>query len=70
MAQRAALTSETLAQEVFSPVEGRVLDLAVLPGQPVAPGQKLAGLLPSALEEARVLGQEREYRRLLAQLQT
>ena len=31
---------------------------------------ELALLLPSALEEARVLGQEREFRRLLAQLQT
>ena len=40
-AQRAALTSETVGQEVFAPVAGRLLDLAVLPGQPVAPGQKL-----------------------------
>ena len=31
---------------------------------------ELALLLPSALEEARVLGQEREFRRLLTQLQT
>lgn len=47
-AQRAALATETLAQEVFSPVAGRVLDLAVLPGQPVAPGQKLGSIaLPS-----------------------
>ena len=29
---------------------------------------ELAKLLPSALEEARVLGQERDFRRLLAQL--
>jgi biotin carboxyl carrier protein len=46
--QRTALASETLAQEVFSSVEGRVLDLSVLPGQPVAPGQKLGSIgLPS-----------------------
>jgi HlyD family secretion protein len=43
-AQRAALQSQEFSQEVFSPVEGRVLDLAVLPGQPVAPGQKLGSL--------------------------
>jgi HlyD family secretion protein len=48
-AQRAALEGEEFGQEVFSPVEGRVLDLAVLPGQPVAPGQKLGsiGLSPA-----------------------
>jgi HlyD family secretion protein len=48
-AQRAALESEEFSQEVFSPVEGRVMDLAVLPGQPVAPGQRLGsiGLPPS-----------------------
>jgi HlyD family secretion protein len=43
-AQRAALESEEFSQEVFSPVEGRVLDLAVLPGQPVAPGQRLGSI--------------------------
>jgi biotin carboxyl carrier protein len=37
-----------VAQEVFSSVGGRVLDLSVLPGQPVAPGQKLGSIgLPS-----------------------
>ena len=46
--QRAALASETVAQEVFSSSEGRILDLAVLPGQPVLPGQKLGSIgLPS-----------------------
>ena len=46
--QRAALASETVAQEVFSSSEGRVLDWAVLPGQPVLPGQKLGSIgLPS-----------------------
>ena len=39
--QRTALATETVAQEVFSSVAGRVLDLSVLPGQPVLPGQKL-----------------------------
>ncbi|MEB3241846.1 MAG: hypothetical protein VKJ31_07375, partial [Synechococcus sp.] len=49
-AQRAALESEEFSQLVFSPAAGRVLDLAVLPGQPVAPGQKLGsiGLPPAA----------------------
>lgn len=48
-AQRAALESEEFSQEVFSAVDGRVLDVSVLPGQPVAPGQKLGsiGLPPS-----------------------
>jgi multidrug efflux pump subunit AcrA (membrane-fusion protein) len=48
-AQRAALESEEFSQEVFSAVDGRVLDVSVLPGQPVAPGQKLGsiGLAPS-----------------------
>ncbi len=43
-AQRAALASETVGQEVFASVAGRLLDLAVLPGQPVAPGQKLGNI--------------------------
>jgi HlyD family secretion protein len=51
-AQRAALESEEFSQEVFSPAAGRVLDLAVLPGQPVAPGQKLGSIaLPASGEE-------------------
>ncbi|MFM7264748.1 MAG: hypothetical protein ACKOZW_03980 [Cyanobium sp.] len=43
-AQRAALESEEFSQEVFSPTAGRVLNLAVLPGQPVAPGQRLGSI--------------------------
>jgi HlyD family secretion protein len=43
-AQRAALESEEFSQLVFSTVAGRVLDLAVLPGQPVAPGEKLGSI--------------------------
>lgn len=43
-AQRAALQSDSLSQSVFAPADGRVLDLAVQPGQPVAPGQKLGNL--------------------------
>jgi multidrug efflux pump subunit AcrA (membrane-fusion protein) len=48
-AQRAALESEEFSQEVFSAEDGQVLDVSVLPGQPVAPGQKLGsiGLAPS-----------------------
>ena len=43
-ANRAALLGDELRQEVFSPGSGRVLDLAVQPGQPVAPGQRLGSL--------------------------
>ncbi len=43
-ANRAVLLGDALSQEVFSPVSGRVLDLAVEPGQPVSPGQKLGSL--------------------------
>lgn len=43
-ANRAALLSDTLRQEVFSPAAGRLLDLAVQPGQPVAPGQRLGSI--------------------------
>jgi multidrug resistance efflux pump len=46
--QRAALQGDRLSQNVFSPVNGRLLDLAVQPGQPVAPGQRLGSIvLPS-----------------------
>lgn len=55
-AQRAALESEEFSQEVFSPTAGRVLDLSVLPGQPVAPGQKLGSIaLPAAREKLAVV---------------
>ena len=51
-AQRAALQSDTLSQSVFAPAAGRVLDLAVQPGQPVAPGQKLGSIaVPSERRE-------------------
>jgi HlyD family secretion protein len=43
-AQRAALDSAILSQGVFSPAGGVVLDLAVQPGQPVAPGQRLGSI--------------------------
>jgi HlyD family secretion protein len=43
-AQRATLLSEQLSQEVFSPASGRLLDLAVVPGQTVAPGQRLGSI--------------------------
>jgi HlyD family secretion protein len=50
-AQRASLESEEFSQLVLSPVDGRVLDLAVLPGQPVAPGERLGSIgLPPAQE--------------------
>lgn len=47
-AQRAALQSDTLSQSVFAPAAGRVLDLAVQAGQPVAPGQKLGSIAVSS----------------------
>lgn len=43
-AQRAALAAQELSQEVFSPAAGRILDLAVEPGQAVLPGQRLGSL--------------------------
>ena len=43
-AQRALLESDSLSQSVFAPVSGRLLDLAVQPGQPVVPGQKLGSI--------------------------
>lgn len=49
-AQQARLESLALSQKVFSPVSGRVLDVAVQPGQPVLPGQKLGNIaIPSPL---------------------
>jgi biotin carboxyl carrier protein len=42
--QRAALAAQELSQEVFSPAAGRILDLAVEPGQAVLPGQRLGSL--------------------------
>lgn len=43
-AQRAALLAQELSQDVFSPATGRILDLAVEPGQAVLPGQRLGSL--------------------------
>ena len=43
-AQRALLSADVLSQEVFSPAAGRILDLAVVPGQAVIPGQKLGSI--------------------------
>jgi multidrug efflux pump subunit AcrA (membrane-fusion protein) len=43
-AQRAALLAQELSQDVFSPGTGRILDLAVEPGQAVLPGQRLGSL--------------------------
>lgn len=43
-AQRAALLAQELSQDVFSPASGRILDLAVEPGQAVLPGQRLGSL--------------------------
>ncbi len=42
--QRAALEAQQLAQDVFSPAAGRILDLSVEPGQAVLPGQRLGSL--------------------------
>ena len=42
--QRAALVAQGLSQDVFSPAAGRILDLAVEPGQAVLPGQRLGSL--------------------------
>ena len=53
-AQRAMLDSEELAQDVFSPVAGRVLDLVVQPGQPVLPGQKLGSIATAPRQPGRL----------------
>jgi len=47
-AQRALLSADVLSQEVFSPAAGRILDLAVVPGQAVIPGQKLGSIAVAA----------------------
>lgn len=52
-AERASLVSSELAQDVFSPVAGRVLDLSVLPGQPVTPGQRLGSIALASLRSGR-----------------
>ena len=52
-ARRAALDSDSLSQNVFSPAAGRVLDLAVQPGQPVVPGQKLGSIAVATAQRGR-----------------
>ena len=52
-AERASLLSAELAQDVFSPVAGQVLDLAVLAGQPVLPGQRLGSIALASLRPGR-----------------
>ncbi|NBQ21593.1 MAG: hypothetical protein EBU30_08055 [Synechococcaceae bacterium WB6_3B_236] len=47
-AQRALLSADVLSQEVFSPAAGRILDLSVVPGQAVIPGQKLGSIAVAA----------------------
>jgi multidrug efflux pump subunit AcrA (membrane-fusion protein) len=47
-AQRALLSADGLSQEVFSPAAGRILDLSVVPGQAVIPGQKLGSIAVAA----------------------
>jgi len=53
-AERASLKSQEVAQEVFSPVAGRVLDLTVQPGQPVLPGQKLGSIATAPQQPGRL----------------
>jgi multidrug resistance efflux pump len=52
--QRAALAAQELSQDVFSPATGRVLDLAVEPGQAVLPGQRLGSLAVAADQDRRL----------------
>jgi multidrug efflux pump subunit AcrA (membrane-fusion protein) len=52
--QRAALEAQELSQDVFSPGTGRVLDLAVEPGQAVLPGQRLGSLAVGGASDNRV----------------
>ena len=52
--QRAALDAQLLAQDVFSPAAGRVLDLAVEPGQAVLPGQRLGSLALAGDQDRRL----------------
>ncbi len=47
-AQRALLAADVLSQQVFSPAAGRILDLAVVPGQAVIPGQRLGSIALAA----------------------
>ncbi|MFN7677337.1 MAG: hypothetical protein ACK5QW_01920 [Cyanobacteriota bacterium] len=51
--QRAALEAQELSQDVFSPVAGRLLDLAVEPGQAVLPGQRLGSVAVAGADNRR-----------------
>ncbi|MFN9660643.1 MAG: hypothetical protein ACK6BC_09775 [Cyanobacteriota bacterium] len=52
--QRAELEAQELAQDVFSPATGRILDLAVEPGQAVLPGQRLGSLALAGGQDRRL----------------
>jgi len=52
--QAAALAAQELSQEVFSPAAGRILDVAVEPGQAVLPGQRLGSLALPGERESRL----------------
>lgn len=52
--QRAALEAQQLAQDVFSPAAGRILDLTVEPGQAVLPGQRLGSLALAGDQDKRL----------------
>lgn len=52
--QRAALAAQQLAQDVFSPAAGRILDLSVEPGQAVLPGQRLGSLALAGDQDRRL----------------
>jgi multidrug efflux pump subunit AcrA (membrane-fusion protein) len=52
--QRAGLEAQELAQDVFSPAAGRILDLSVEPGQAVLPGQRLGSLAIAGDQDRRL----------------
>ncbi len=52
--QKAGLEAQELEQEVFSPAAGRLLDLAVEPGQAVVPGQRLGSLALAGDQDKRL----------------
>ncbi|MFN9628915.1 MAG: hypothetical protein ACK59A_01610 [Cyanobacteriota bacterium] len=52
--QRAELEAQELSQDVFSPAAGRILDLAVEPGQAVLPGQRLGSLAMAGQSDNRL----------------
>jgi biotin carboxyl carrier protein len=52
--QRAGLEAQQLAQDVFSPAAGRILDVEVEPGQAVVPGQRLGSLAVAGDQDKRL----------------